>query len=226
MAGILGIPPKYCHEFITSAIPKKVAGSSRAESLANRVDRRSVLVADGRPNQTCKKLSRKYVAVGYLALDGMYYPSEEDANRVNRSVAEREKLIRRLEFKEQCRLDRLKRAAKAGDIIFTKEGVFETERCPTCDVHHKVPSTCGGSDPCPYSKLASYPSRKKTLEKVSEVSVRVFADSMFQGDAYAILPICACATPTRCEFKVNGIDCLMYRVKCINIKVISRLFRN
>ena len=82
--------------------------------------------------------------------------------------------MRWMDCKEKNRLDRLKRAAKSGDVTFTKYGVFETKRCPECDVYHRVPSVCSMNEPCPCSTLATYPLRKKlpstSATMVSQVS--------------------------------------------------------
>ena len=174
MAGVLGIPPKYCHDYVSGAVSRKPHGTTPKGSAAQKTERTCGSPALNRPKQPCRKLAaRKLLTVGYRANDGQYYPTPESAIRVNRSIAEREALLRKLEVREKLRLERLKRAAKAGDITFTKEGVVETQLCPSCDVYHKVPSLSSLNEPCSCSKLASYPLRShsgKKMEKASEVS--------------------------------------------------------
>ena len=174
MAGILGIPPKYCHDFISSVVAKKPHGTTPKGTAAQKTERKCGSSVITRPKQPCRKLTaRKLISVGHLAADGQYYPTQESAARVNRAIAEREYLLRKLEMREKLRLERLKRAAKAGDIAFTKEGVVETQPCQSCNVYHKVPSLCSVNEPCSCSKVASYPLRShsgRRTKKASEVS--------------------------------------------------------
>ena len=94
---------------------------------------------------------------GYLAEDGKVYPTRREqleANKISRIVREREAMVTQLEIREKERLERLKRAARAGKIAFTPEGIFETKPCAVCpSVYHKVPSIMEPENPCPGSCL-------------------------------------------------------------------------
>ena len=140
MAGILGIPPKYAHDLISCAIARKPRFPQGEKKKCSGVS-----------------TDQKALSLGFLASDGRLYHSKEKALRVSRDAAKREDVIRTLQQRENARLDRLKKAAKSGDIAFTKDGVFETKPCPSCDVYHKVPYVCSGDEPCPNSYLAKHP---------------------------------------------------------------------
>lgn len=113
------------------------------------------------PVKKCNGLNPALTPLGFVAGDGRIYHDRSKALRITRDVAKREEVIRNLQRREHARLDRLKQAAKSGDIAFTKDGVFETKPCPSCDVYHKVPYVCGVEEPCPNSYLAKYPLKKK-----------------------------------------------------------------
>ena len=164
MAGILGIPPKYCHDFIANALPKKPHGTSPKEASERKKGKKMGLTStpllSNKPPQQ-KTLPQKSFP-GYLAIDGQYYPTKEKAKRVTRAIEEKDRFVRWLECREKHRLDQLKSAAKAGDVIFTKHGVFESKPCPSCGILHKVPSLSSVDEPCPCSKLASHHPKKPT----------------------------------------------------------------
>lgn len=180
MAGVLGIPPKYCYDFISSALPKKPHVTSPKDVLERKGAKRSGLTSTplllNRVQQR-KTLPQKNF-LGYLAVDGKYYPTKEKAIRVTRAVEERERFLQWLECRENNRLERLKAAAKSGDIVFTKDGVFESKPCPSCGAYHKLPSLCNVNEPCPCSKIANSQLKKysaKTSEKKSKVSRHFFS---------------------------------------------------
>ena len=50
---------------------------------------------------------------------------------------------------EHDRLTRLQKAARAGELIRTKQGVFETNSCNICGFHHKVSLFLDNQLPCP-----------------------------------------------------------------------------
>lgn len=156
MAGILGIPPKYAHDLLACAVGKKA---------------RAIPQTPGKDAKKCSGLRLPALTpLGFVAGDGRLYQDKTKALRVTRDVAKREEALRNLQMRENARLDRLKEAAKAGDVAFTKDGVFETKPCPSCNLYHKVPYVCGVEEPCPNSHLAKYPLKipRKPSEKVSE----------------------------------------------------------
>lgn len=157
MAGVLGIPPRYCHEFISNALPRRPQRTVPRESPTSKGDKKYGLpVVAHRPiMKKPLKPSPPKSPIGYPAIDGKYYPTKEKAMRVTRAIEERERFKRWMENKEKDRLDRLKRAAKNGDVTFTKYGVFETKRCPECDVYHRVPSVWSMNEPCPSAAKVS-----------------------------------------------------------------------
>lgn len=61
----------------------------------------------------------------------------------------RKMLQRRIQMVDCDRARRLKLAARAGDIVRTKKGVFETSQCNNCGAHHKVPLSLKKEAPCP-----------------------------------------------------------------------------
>lgn len=50
---------------------------------------------------------------------------------------------------DRDRLIRLQRAARAGQLIRTKQGVFESNSCSVCGFHHKVSLLLKNQPPCP-----------------------------------------------------------------------------
>ncbi len=173
MAGILGIPPKYAHDLLSCAVGRKPRGIPRTQEKDARKCRGSRL-----------RCSARNASDG----SGRLYHDRIKALRQNRDIEKREKVIRKLQMRENARLDRLKEAAKFGDIAFTKDGVFETKPCPSCNVHHKVPYICGVEEPCPNSHLAKHP-LKIPVEKVSDFvrmrSVPVNTSRIFFANAHA-----------------------------------------
>ena len=115
-------------------------------------------------NHTKRHLTKRAVKhylhkCGFLGDDGNVYPTREEqmeANRAYRLLEEREAILRKVEIRERGRLERLKRAARAGDITFTRDGIFETKPCYTCDVYHRVASISSTSQPCPGSLLGKF----------------------------------------------------------------------
>lgn len=96
---------------------------------------------------------------GIVTKDGTACPTRQErivTNRTYRFQEDQEALLLRVEAREQARLQRLRRAARVGDITFTREGVFETKPCSTCGVKHKVASISSPIEPCPGSRLAKY----------------------------------------------------------------------
>lgn len=57
--------------------------------------------------------------------------------------------MQNLNHLEQSRLERLRRAARVGEIVFTKHGVYETHQCDYCCMHHKVPPSLLSQTHCP-----------------------------------------------------------------------------
>ena len=81
--------------------------------------------------------------MGFTAVDGTVYPTREEqieANRINRLYKEREEKLRKLHVREQSHLRHLSKAARAGEVMFTKDGVFESSPCEECDIYHQVAS--------------------------------------------------------------------------------------
>ena len=153
MAGILGIPPKYAHDLLSCAAGKKARG-----------------IPQGKGAKKCSGLRCPFLTpLGYVGGDGRIYRNRSKALRVTRDLARKEEAVRNLQMRENARLDRLKEAAKSGDIAFTKDGVFETKPCPSCGIYHKVPYICGVEEPCPNSHLAKHPLKVSSKEKVSDL---------------------------------------------------------
>ena len=96
---------------------------------------------------------------GFMARDGTAYPTRREqmeAKKVYRFHEEREALLLKVEAREKERLRRLRRATRAGDITFTRDGIFEAKPCSACNVQHKVAPILSPTDPCPGSWLAKY----------------------------------------------------------------------
>ena len=64
-------------------------------------------------------------------------------------TAKTRSLLERMSQLDRARLQRLRRAAKVGEIIFTREGVFESTACGVCNTHHKVAPFLRLQSPCP-----------------------------------------------------------------------------
>ena len=112
---------------------------------------------------------------GFMAEDGAVYPTRQEqleANRAYRLFEEREAILRMVETRERSRLDRLKKAARAGDITFTRDGIFETKPCNTCDVYHKVASIMNTNEPCPGSNLATRYASLQQLDPLPDTYLR------------------------------------------------------
>lgn len=63
------------------------------------------------------------------------------------------------------RHSRLQRSAKSGDIISTKQGVFECTPCAVCGFHHKVTRSLKNQPPCPGTEYGMNYYRKHKTEK-------------------------------------------------------------
>ena len=193
MAGILGIPPKYAHDLIACALGRKPRGIPQTQE---------------KESKKCSGLRCPALTpFGYVAGDGRLYHDRMKALRITRDVAKREEVLRNLQLRENARLDRLKEAAKSGDIAFTKDGVFETKPCPSCGVYHKVPYVCGVEEPCPNSHLAKYPLKisLKPLEKV-----RDFIRMRGVANASRIFLSCKCACV---DLRTSDFQNLIMRVR-------------
>ena len=96
---------------------------------------------------------------GFIAKDGTVYPTQQEqieANRANRLLEEKEAVLLKVEERERARMERLRQMARAGDIVFTKDGIVETKLCCLCNSYHKVGSLLSPTEPCPGSQLAKY----------------------------------------------------------------------
>ena len=96
---------------------------------------------------------------GFIAKDGTVYPTQQEqieANRANRLLEEKEAILQKVEGRERARMERLRQMARAGDIVFTKDGIVETKPCGLCNSYHKVGSLLSPTEPCPGSQLAQY----------------------------------------------------------------------
>lgn len=74
-----------------------------------------------------------------------------------------------MELIDRDRLLRLQRAAKAGDIVHTKRGVFHLTPCDECGFHHKLSLSLKKQAPCPATDVgkryyANHPKEKLLLE--------------------------------------------------------------
>ena len=74
-----------------------------------------------------------------------------------------------MEFVDHDRLLRLQRAAKKGDIIHTRQGVFESSPCSVCGFHHKLALSLKKQAPCPATEIgmqyyAKHPKEKQQIE--------------------------------------------------------------
>ena len=91
-------------------------------------------------------------------------------------------LARKMELIDRDRLLRLQRGAKAGNILHTKRGVFETTPCGVCGFHHKLALSMKKQAPCPATDVgmryyAKHPREKLLMEnfplnKVLKLAIR------------------------------------------------------
>jgi len=96
---------------------------------------------------------------GFIAKDGTVYPTRREqieANRANRLLEEKEAILLKVEERERARMERLRKMARAGDVVFTKEGIVEAKPCSLCHSYHKIASLLSPPEPCPGSQLAKY----------------------------------------------------------------------
>lgn len=118
------------------------------------------------------------------------YPSREDLAKDHDSdsafLAKKLEDMRRLEEMNRQRYKQLKRAAKAGDLALTRDGVFESKPCSSCpaNTYHKVASLTEFRDPCPGSHMAQHSQNNKRGKKAHEEKVRV---------SYTCMPLCCFA---------------------------------
>ncbi len=126
---------------------------------------------------------------GFMARDGAAHQTRQEqviTNRHSRFRTDQESLLVKVEAREQARLQRLRKAARAGDITFTQDGIFETKPCYACKVQHKVASISSPIEPCPGSRLKKYnlPKRLDPLpepyrtRRSRKVSIELFCDSV------------------------------------------------
>lgn len=120
---------------------------------------------------------------GFISEDGTVYPSrleQIEANRAYRLQGERDANLRAFENRERARLHRLRKAARAGDVAFTGDGIYETKPCLHCGFKHKVASVMNNSEVCPGSMMAKHgapyqlkplPRKKRSHKKVSRVPI-------------------------------------------------------
>ena len=107
--------------------------------------------------------------MGFTAVDGTVYPTRQEqieANRVNRLLEESQAMLRKLDMREQSRLRRLGKAARAGELTFTKNGVYEADLCDDCHVYHKLASKLNITSPCPSSYLGRRQVQEQEQEKI------------------------------------------------------------
>lgn len=68
---------------------------------------------------------------------------------------------------DRDRVQRLKRAAKAGELVLTRYGVFETSQCSVCNTHHRVSLSIDSQGPCPGTEYGKkYYEQHKTEKKL------------------------------------------------------------
>ena len=119
-----------------------------------------------------KRSNRKY------RVDG--YPSREELAKVRYDsdsafLAKKLEEMRRLEEMNRQHYKQLKRAARAGDLAVTKDGVFESKPYSSCpaNTYHKVASLTEFQDPCPGSHMAQHSQRNKKGKRAHEEKVSV-----------------------------------------------------
>ena len=109
------------------------------------------------------------------------YPSREELANVRDNsesafLAKKLEDMRRLEEMNRQRYKQLKRAARAGNLAVTKDGVFESKPCNSCPAYtyHKVASLTEFQDPCPGSHMAQHNQKNKKGKRAHEEKVRVY----------------------------------------------------
>ena len=108
--------------------------------------------------------------MGFTAVDGTVYPTRQEqieANRVNHLLEEGQAMLRKLDVREQSRLRRLGKAARAGELTFTKDGVYEADFCQDCHVYHKMASRLHMDSPCPSSYLGRRQVKQREKDKLT-----------------------------------------------------------
>lgn len=188
--------PKLRPDLIQAAFPTnqprpRWAPRSEADSLSTAI--RSLKMSDPLyynslvDKHTKRHLTRPSVKIhfekcGFIAKDGTVYPTRREqieANRANRLLEEKEAILLKVEERERARMERLRKMARAGDVVFTKEGIVEAKPCSLCHSYHKIASLLSPPEPCPGSQLAKYATldplpatyRSKTSRKVSSLPV-------------------------------------------------------
>ena len=127
---------------------------------------------------------------GFISEDGTVCPTrleQIEANRAYRLQGERDANLRAFENREKARLHRLRKAAAAGDVTFTRDGIYETKPCLECGFKHKVASVMSNSEVCPGSQMANhgaphqleplpknYRKKRSGFKKVSHVPMEAF----------------------------------------------------
>lgn len=69
------------------------------------------------------------------------------------SKADKKGLVYKIDQLDRDRLLRLRKATKTGEIVRTKNGVFETTSCSVCGLHHKVSLFLKHQLPCPGTRF-------------------------------------------------------------------------
>ena len=108
--------------------------------------------------------------MGFTAVDGTVYPTRQEqieANRVNRLLEDGQAMLRKLDMREQSRLRRLGKAARTGELTFTKDGVYDASLCDDCHVYHKLASRLNINSPCP----SSYFGRRQVEQREQEKGI-------------------------------------------------------
>ena len=75
-------------------------------------------------------------------------------------------LAHKMELIDQDRLLRLQRAAKMGNIVHTKQGVFQSTPCSVCGFHHKLSLSLKKQAPCPATEVGMRYYGKHPKEKL------------------------------------------------------------
>ena len=77
-------------------------------------------------------------------------------------------ILERIDKLDHARIQRLRRAARVGQIVFTKQGIFETVECKECKTHHKLNPSLRLPNPCPASEFG----KKYHMKHVHKLSAR------------------------------------------------------
>lgn len=101
------------------------------------------------------------------------------SGEVRRSKDENKNLTRKADILDRDRALRLQRAAQAGEIIRTKNGVFQSSPCTECGLHHRVALSLMKQAPCPATELGMkyYSMHGEELHKMESFSLNKLAKS-------------------------------------------------